>query len=44
MRAVHGSVPGTAPGEPARKAINLAPREPLVARERENIAFFETCR
>ena len=26
--------PVTAPGEPARKAINLAPREPLVARER----------
>ncbi len=25
-----------------RKAINLAPREPLVARERDNIAFFET--
>ena len=34
--------PVTSPGEPARKAINLAPREPLVARERENIAFFET--
>ena len=34
--------PVSAPGEPARKAINLAPREPLVARERENIAFFET--
>lgn len=34
--------PVTASGEPARKAINLAPREPLVARERENIAFFET--
>src|ERR1700733_15141453 len=34
--------PVTSPGEPARKAINLAPREPLVTRERENIAFFET--
>jgi pyruvate-ferredoxin/flavodoxin oxidoreductase len=34
--------PALAPGEPTRKAINLAPREPLVAAERENIAFFET--
>jgi pyruvate-ferredoxin/flavodoxin oxidoreductase len=34
--------PALAPGEPARKAINLAPREPLVAAERDNIAFFET--
>ena len=34
--------PVVAPGDPARKAINLAPREPLVAAERENIAFFET--
>ena len=34
--------PVVAPGESARKAINLAPREPLVASERENIAFFET--
>src|ERR1022692_3422159 len=34
--------PVTAPGDPARKAINLAPREPLVAAERDNIAFFET--
>jgi pyruvate-ferredoxin/flavodoxin oxidoreductase len=34
--------PALAPGEPARKAINLAPREPLVADERDNIAFFET--
>ena len=33
--------PITAPGEPVRKAINLAEREPLVAAERENIAFFE---
>ena len=31
-----------APGDPARKAINLAPREPLVVAERDNIAFFET--
>ncbi|HEY5362432.1 MAG TPA: pyruvate:ferredoxin (flavodoxin) oxidoreductase [Streptosporangiaceae bacterium] len=30
------------PGRPERKAINLAAREPLVAPERENIAFFET--
>jgi pyruvate-ferredoxin/flavodoxin oxidoreductase len=34
--------PVQAPGEPDRRAINLAAREPLVARERENIAFFET--
>jgi pyruvate-ferredoxin/flavodoxin oxidoreductase len=34
--------PAVAPGDPVRKAINLAPREPLVAAERENIAFFET--
>jgi pyruvate-ferredoxin/flavodoxin oxidoreductase len=34
--------PALAPGEPTRKAINLAPREPLVAAERNNIAFFET--
>jgi pyruvate-ferredoxin/flavodoxin oxidoreductase len=34
--------PVVAPGDPIRKAINLAPREPLVAAERENIAFFET--
>jgi pyruvate-ferredoxin/flavodoxin oxidoreductase len=27
---------------PGRKAINLAPREPLVVAERDNIAFFET--
>jgi len=30
------------PADPTRKAINLAPREPLVAAERDNIAFFET--
>ncbi len=34
--------PVVAPGEQGRKAINLEPREPLVAAERENIAFFET--
>ena len=34
--------PVGAPGNPERKAINLAPREPLLAAERENIAFFET--
>jgi pyruvate-ferredoxin/flavodoxin oxidoreductase len=34
--------PVSAPGQPERKAINLAAREPLVAAERESIAFFET--
>ena len=34
--------PVGAPGDPARKAINLAPREPLADAERDNIAFFET--
>jgi len=34
--------PVEAPEDPARKAINLAPREPLVGAERGNIAFFET--
>jgi pyruvate-ferredoxin/flavodoxin oxidoreductase len=34
--------PVGAPTNPARKAINLAPREPLVTAERNNIAFFET--
>ncbi|WP_156685532.1 pyruvate:ferredoxin (flavodoxin) oxidoreductase [Mycobacterium sp. Marseille-P9652] len=34
--------PAVLPGTPVRKAINLAPREPLVAAARENIAFFET--
>ncbi len=34
--------PVVAPGDPVRKAINLAPLEPLVATERQNIAFFET--
>src|ERR1700733_14024152 len=34
--------PVGAPGDPGRKAITLAPREPLAVAERENIAFFET--
>jgi pyruvate-ferredoxin/flavodoxin oxidoreductase len=34
--------PVTAPADSDRKAINLTEREPLVAAERENIAFFET--
>ena len=34
--------PAVAPGEPGIKAINLGAREPLVAAERDNIAFFET--
>jgi pyruvate-ferredoxin/flavodoxin oxidoreductase len=34
--------PVAAPDNPERKAINLAAREPLVAAERENVAFFET--
>jgi pyruvate-ferredoxin/flavodoxin oxidoreductase len=34
--------PVSAPGDPVSKAINLAPREPLVAVERANIAFFES--
>jgi len=33
--------PVSAPQEPGRKAINLEAREPLLAGERENIAFFE---
>jgi pyruvate-ferredoxin/flavodoxin oxidoreductase len=33
--------PVVAPGDAGRKAINLAEREPLVAAERDNIAFFE---
>jgi len=36
--------PVRAPLEPDRKAINLAPREPIVAAERENTAFFESLR
>ncbi len=34
--------PAQAPLDPTRKAINLADRAPLVAQERDNIAFFET--
>jgi pyruvate-ferredoxin/flavodoxin oxidoreductase len=34
--------PVSAPGDPVSKAINLALREPLVAVERANIAFFES--
>ena len=34
--------PVLVPGAPVTKAINLAPREPLVAAARENVAFFET--
>jgi pyruvate-ferredoxin/flavodoxin oxidoreductase len=33
--------PVKAPTEPARKAINLAPREPLLSEGRDNLAFFE---
>ena len=34
--------PAVAPGDPVRKAINLAEREPLLATERDSIDFFET--
>ena len=34
--------PASAPGDPSHKAINLAPREPLVDSARRDIAFFET--
>jgi len=34
--------PASAPADPSRKAINLAPREPLLERTRRHIAFFET--
>jgi pyruvate-ferredoxin/flavodoxin oxidoreductase len=34
--------PAITPGTPATKAINLAPREPLVDRARQHIQFFET--
>ena len=34
--------PVETPGDPVRKAINLTERVPLVAAERENIAFFQT--
>ena len=34
--------PVVAPGDPATRAINLAPREPLVAPARKNLVFFAT--
>ena len=34
--------PAVAPGDPVRKAIDLAQREPLLSAARERIAFFET--
>jgi len=34
--------PVTAPADPARKAINLTVQEPVIAAERDNVAFFET--
>lgn len=34
--------PAVVPGTPVTKAINLAPREPLVADARKHVAFFET--
>jgi pyruvate-ferredoxin/flavodoxin oxidoreductase len=34
--------PVSAPADPARKAVNLSWREPLLADERGNIAFFES--
>jgi pyruvate-ferredoxin/flavodoxin oxidoreductase len=34
--------PVSTPGDPVSKAINLAPREPLLAAARANIAFFES--
>ena len=34
--------PAVTPGVPVTKAINLAPREPLIPAGRENVAFFET--
>jgi pyruvate-ferredoxin/flavodoxin oxidoreductase len=34
--------PAVVPGNPITKAINLGPREPLVAASRDNIAYFET--
>jgi pyruvate-ferredoxin/flavodoxin oxidoreductase len=42
VQACPVTAPVVAAGEPTRKAINLAAREPLVAAERDNIAFFET--
>jgi pyruvate-ferredoxin/flavodoxin oxidoreductase len=34
--------PVSSPGDTGRKAINLTDREPIVAAERRNVAFFET--
>lgn len=34
--------PAHSPMQPETKAINLAPKLPLVARERENVSFFES--
>jgi pyruvate-ferredoxin/flavodoxin oxidoreductase len=34
--------PVTSPTDPGRKAVNLSRREPLLAAERDNIAFFES--
>ena len=34
--------PVAAPGDPARKAINLTDRASVVETERQNISFFET--
>jgi pyruvate-ferredoxin/flavodoxin oxidoreductase len=34
--------PVSAPGDRGRKAINLTEKEPIVAAERRNVAFFET--
>jgi pyruvate-ferredoxin/flavodoxin oxidoreductase len=34
--------PVSAPADPGRRAINLVPREPLLAGQRASIAFFET--
>jgi pyruvate-ferredoxin/flavodoxin oxidoreductase len=34
--------PVRAPGDPGQRAINLAPREPLVEQARRDIAFFES--
>ncbi|MBX9642403.1 MAG: pyruvate:ferredoxin (flavodoxin) oxidoreductase, partial [Mycobacteriaceae bacterium] len=34
--------PAVVPGTPITKAINLAPREPLIGAARENVEFFET--
>ena len=42
LRAVRRGLPGPRRTEPAAQAINIAPREPLLERERERIAFFET--